>query len=229
MGQKVNPKGFRISVTKNWESRWFGTKKDFGDKLHEDLSIRNLVKTKLKDGAIDRVQIERFSNKIRITIFSARPGIVIGRKGQEIENIKSQIEKKVGKEKEITVDIVQVKMPELNASLVAQGIAHQQERRIPYRRAMKKAMQLAMEAGAQGIKVVCAGRLGGAELARTEQYHEGKVPLHTISANIDYGVAEANTLAGIIGVKVWICKPENMEQNNGTNAKKGKVSKGTKR
>ena len=228
MGQKVNPKGFRVVINKNWESRWFGTKKEFGDKLHEDLAVRKLVKNKLKDGAISRVQIERFSNRIRISIYSARPGIVIGRKGQEIDNLKSIIQKKVGKDKEVIVDIIQVKVPELNASLVAQSIAQQQERRVPYRRAMKKAMQLAMEAGAQGIRVCCAGRLGGAELARTEQYREGKVPLHTISADIDYGVAEANTLAGIIGVKVWICKPENMEQDHGTNAKKGKASKSSK-
>ena len=229
MGQKVNPRGFRIAVTKNWESRWFGSKKEFGDKLHEDLYIRQFIKEKLKDAAIARVQIERFSNRIKITIHSARPGIVIGRKGQEIENLKTSVEKKIGKDKEVMIDIMQIKVPELNASLVAQSVAQQQERRVPYRRAMKKAMQLAMEVGAQGIKISCAGRLGGAELARTEHYHEGKVPLHTISADIDYGVAEANTLAGIIGVKVWICKPENMEQNYGTNAQKGKIQKSSKR
>ena len=229
MGQKVNPKGFRIAVTKNWESRWFGTKKEFGDKLHEDLTIRKLIKRKLKDAAISRVQIERFSNRVRVAIYSARPGIVIGRKGQEIENLKKVIQKKIGNEKEILIDIVQIKVPELDATLVAQSVAQQQERRVSHRRAMKKAMQLAMEAGAQGVRIACAGRLGGAELARTEQYREGKVPLHTISADIDYGVAEANTLAGIIGVKVWICKPEIMEQDHGTNAKKSKASKSTKR
>ena len=228
MGQKVNPIGFRIGVTKDWRSRWFGRKKDFGTKLHEDLLIRKTIETRLKDAAVSRVQIERFANRIRVAIHSARPGLVIGRKGADIEELKSLLTKQTGG-KEIFVDIVEIKNPEVDATLVANSIAQQLERRVSFRRAMKKSLQLAMDMGADGIKIKCGGRLGGAEIARDEQYSLGKVPLHTLSANIDYGTAEANTLAGIIGIKVWICKPINLEQKNGPNAKARKAPKGSKR
>ena len=228
MGQKVNPIGLRLAVTKDWRSRWFASKRDFGTKLHEDLLVRDIVKTRLKEAGISRVVIERFANRIRVAIHSSRPGLVIGRKGAEIETLKTLLSKKTGG-KEIFIDIVEVKTPEVDATLVAEGIARQLERRVSFRRAMKKSIQLAMDLGADGIRVRCAGRLGGAEMARIEAYSEGKVPLQTMSANIDYGVAEASTLAGIIGIKVWICKSKNLEQKNGPNAKTGKVQKGSKR
>jgi small subunit ribosomal protein S3 len=228
VGQKVNPTGLRIGITKDWRSRWFARKADFGTKLHEDLMIREIVISRLKEAAISRVTIERFANRVRVAVFSARPGLVIGRKGAEIDNLKAILAKKTGG-KEIFVEIVEVKSPEVDATLVSQSIASQLERRVSFRRAMKKAIQTAMDLGADGIKVKCSGRLGGAELARTEHYMQGKVPLQTLSANIDYGFAEANTLAGIIGVKVWICKPINLEQKNGPTAKTGKVQKGSKR
>lgn len=228
MGQKVNPIGFRIGVTKDWRSRWFSRKKDFGIKLHEDMVIRKLLAERLKDAAVARVNIERFANRVRITLFSARPGLVIGRKGKDIESLKALVSKKISG-KEVFIDIVEIKKPEVDATLVAQSIAQQIERRVSYRRAMKKAMQLAMDSGADGIKIKCGGRLNGADIARDEQYNEGRVPLHTITANIDYHHAEANTLAGIIGIKVWICKPKDLEQQNGPNAKARKVPKGAKR
>lgn len=228
MGQKVNPISLRLGLTKDWRSRWFGRKADFGIKLHEDLLIRDVVKTRLKEAAISRVTIERFANRIRVAVFSARPGLVIGRKGAEIEKLKSILSKKTNG-KEIFIEIVEVKSPEVDATLVAESIAQQLERRVSFRRAMKKAIQTAMDFGADGIRVKCGGRLGGAELARTESYSQGKVPLQTLSANIDYGFAEANTLTGITGVKVWICKPLNLEQKNGPNAKAGKAQKGAKR
>ena len=228
MGQKVNPTGLRIGLNKDWRSRWFGRKVDFGKKLHEDLMIRETIMTTLKEAAISRVTIERFANRIRVAVHSARPGLVIGRKGAEIEKLKTSLSKKTGG-KEVFVDIIEVKSPEVDATLVAQSIAQQLERRVSFRRAMKKAIQTAMDVGADGIRVKCGGRLGGADLARNESYSQGKVPLQTLSANIDYGFAEANTLAGIIGVKVWICKPKNLEQKNGPNSKTGKVQKGSKR
>lgn len=227
MGQKVNPTGLRIALTKDWRSRWFGRKADFGNKLHEDLMIREIINSTLKEAAISKIIIERFANRIRIAVHSARPGLVIGRKGSEIDKLKVDLSKKTGG-KEVFVDLVEVKNPEIDATLVSQSIAQQLERRVSFRRAMKKAIQTAMELGADGIRVKCGGRLGGAELARNERYSEGKVPLQTISANIDYGFAEANTLAGIIGVKVWICKNNNLEQKNGPNTKTGKVQKSPK-
>lgn len=207
MGQKVNPNGLRVAVNKDWRSRWFASKKEFGNLLHEDIEIRKMVKTRLKDAAVPEVIIERYANRARITVFTARPGIVIGRKGQDIEKLKEEISKKTGKE--IYVEIREVKDPDTTAQLVAENIAVQLERRVSFRRALKRAVQLAMDLGALGIKVRVAGRLGGAELARTEGYKEGKVPLHTLRANIQYGFTEARTVAGCIGVKVWICrKPE---------------------
>jgi small subunit ribosomal protein S3 len=207
LGQKVNPNGLRVAVNKDWRSRWFAGKKEFGDLLHEDIEIRKMVKTRLKDAAVPEVIIERYANRARVTVFTARPGIVIGRKGQDIEKLKEEIGKKTGKE--VYVEIREVKDPDTTAQLVAENIAVQLERRVSFRRALKRAVQLAMDLGALGIKVRVSGRLGGAELARTEGYKEGKVPLHTLRANIQYGFTEAHTVAGKIGVKVWICrKPE---------------------
>lgn len=204
MGQKVNPTGLRVSVNKDWRSRWFADKKSFGPLLQEDIKIRELVKTRLKDAAVPEILIERYANRARVTVFTARPGIVIGRKGADIEKLREEIAKQTGKE--IYVEIKEVKDADCNAQLVAENIALQLERRVSFRRALKRAVQMAMELGALGIRVHASGRLGGAELARREGYREGKVPLHTLRANVQYGFAEANTMAGAIGIKVWICK-----------------------
>ncbi len=204
MGQKVNPIGLRVSVYKNWKSKWYADKKLYPDLLHEDIKIRDLIKTKLYHTGVPRIIIERASNKCRIIIHTARPGIVIGRKGAEIEKLKEEIFK-IAK-KEIQVDIEEVKTPELDAQLVAENIAQQLEKRISFRRAMKKAVSSSMALGAEGVKVRCGGRLGGGEIARSEGYKEGRVPLHTLRADVDYGFAEARTTYGLIGVKVWICK-----------------------
>lgn len=206
MGQKTNPIGLRIALTRDWRSKWYADKKDFGKLLIEDRKIRDLLKKKLEAAAVPRIQIERAANRCRITIHTARPGVVIGRKGAEIDKIKEELSKMTGKE--IYVDIVEVKSPEIDAQLVAENVALQLERRISFRRAMKKALQTAMDFGADGIKIRCAGRLGGAELARVEQYMQGRVPLHTLRANIDYGFAEAKTVYGKLGVKCWVCKGE---------------------
>lgn len=241
MGQKVNPIGLRTALTKNWESRWFANKGLFGEWLHEDLRIRKFIKEEymIKNkgqnelaaaaAAIARIQIERYANRVRVTIHSARPGLLIGKKGEELDVLRQAIAKLVGG-KELFVEIAEVRRAEVNAQLVAENIAMQLERRIGFRRAMKRAIQTAMEMGVDGIKINCAGRLGGAELAREEQYKEGRVPLHTLKANIDYGFAEAATTAGKIGVKVWICHKEGMEdQDYAANAKKSKVQKGSTR
>jgi small subunit ribosomal protein S3 len=196
----------RVGVNKDWRSRWFADKKQFGDMLHEDIQIRDLVKKRLKDAAVPEVIIERYANRARVTIYTARPGIVIGRKGADIDKLREEIAKLTGKE--IYVEIKEVKDPDVNAQLVAENIAVQLERRVSFRRALKRSVQMAMELGALGIRVHAAGRLGGAELARREGYREGKVPLHTLRANVQYGFAEAHTVAGKIGVKVWICKKE---------------------
>ena len=206
MGQKTNPIGLRIAVTKDWRSKWYAEKKEFGKLLTEDRKIREILKKKLESASVPKILIERAATRCRITIFTARPGVVIGRKGAEIDKLKEELSRMTGKE--IYVDIQEVKTPELDAQLVAENIALQLERRISFRRAMKKAVQVAMDFKADGIKVRCAGRLGGAELARVESYHEGSVPLHTLRANIDYGFAEANTVYGKLGVKCWICKGE---------------------
>ena len=229
MGQKVNPIGFRIPVTKAWQSRWFARKATFGDLLHEDLRIRSYVKEQLAQAAISKVLIERFANRLRVTVFSGRPGLVIGRKGTEIDRIRGEIAKLTGG-KEIYLELKEVGQPETDAQLVAESIAQQLEKRIGFRRAMKRAIQTAMDLGALGIKIRCSGRLGGSELARTEQFRDGKVPLHTLRANIDYGFTEARTVAGAIGIKVWICKPEVTEDDpNGHDAKTRKAPKGAKR
>jgi len=229
LGQKVNPIGFRIPVTKDWKSRWFARKADFGPMLREDLQIRDFVKAELRQAAISKVTIERFAKRVRVTVFSGRPGLVIGRKGSEIDRLKTAIAD-LTDGKEIYIDIREVRTPELDAQLVAESISQQLERRINFRRAMKRAIQTAMDLGAEGCRVRCSGRLNGAELARTEQYKDGKVPLHTLRANIDYGFSEARTTAGAIGVKVWICKPKDWEDNaNASDAKARKVQKGATR
>lgn len=226
MGQKVNPIGFRLPVTRNWQSRWFARKTDFGPLLQEDLRIRAFVKDQLSQAAVSKVTIERFAKRLRVTVFSGRPGLVIGRKGEAIDRLKLDISSLSGG-KEVYLDIREIRNPEVDAQLVSENIAQQLERRINFRRAMKRAIQTAMDMGADGIRVRCAGRLNGAELARTEQYKDGRVPLHTLRANIEYGFAEARTLAGTIGVKVWICKPQSLEdEQNATDAKTRKASKG---
>ncbi|MFT5239798.1 MAG: small subunit ribosomal protein S3 [Candidatus Promineifilaceae bacterium] len=205
MGQKVNPIGLRVTVEKDWRSRWFSRKKDFGTILIEDLAIRDRVKKGLENAAVSDVIIERYANRVRVNIHSARPGVIIGRKGQDIEKIRTDLSTMTGKE--IYVEIHEVKSPDSNAQLVAENICSQLERRVSFRRAMKRAMKVAMDMGVNGIKIRASGRLGGAELSRVEWYKEGTVPLHTLRANISYGFAEASTTAGRIGLKVWICKP----------------------
>lgn len=207
MGQKVNPIGMRVAVKKDWRSRWFSPKRDFGKLLIEDGKIRQLVMKRLENAAVAQVQIERYANRVRVNIFTARPGIVIGRKGQDIDKIRGELAKLTGG-KEIYIEIKEVKNPDTNAQLVAENIAVQIERRVSTKRAIKRAIKLAMDLGAEGIKIKVAGRLGGAELSRTEWYKEGKIPLHTLRANIDYGFTEAATTAGLIGVKVWVCKKD---------------------
>lgn len=206
MGQKTNPIGLRVAVNRDWRSKWYSDKKEFGRLLTEDYQIRELLKKRLESASVPKILIERAANRCRITILTARPGVVIGRKGAEIDKLKEELSKMTGKE--IYVDIQEIKTPETDAQLVAENIALQLERRVSFRRAMKKAIQTAMDLGAEGIKIRCGGRLGGAELARVENYHEGRVPLHTLRANIDYGFAEANTVYGKLGVKVWVCKGE---------------------
>lgn len=222
MGQKTNPIGLRVAVNKDWRSKWYAEKKDFGKLLSEDRKIRDILKKKLESASVPKIQIERAATRCRITIFTARPGVVIGRKGAEIDKLKEELSRMTGKE--IYVDIQEIKTPETDAQLVAENIALQLERRISFRRAMKKAVQTAMDFGAVGIKVRCAGRLGGAELARVETYHEGSVPLHTLRAQIDYGFAEAHTLYGKLGIKCWICKGENKPEKGGPNQPASPVS-----
>jgi small subunit ribosomal protein S3 len=249
VGQKVNPIGFRLPVNKDWKSRWFARKAQFGSLLHEDLRIRRRLAEKLKNASVSKVLIERFGKRIRVTIFTSRPGVVIsgnfnqqpgsfergsrrraeGKKGAGLDEIRGIIQE-VAPDQEVLLEVKEVRVPEVDAQLVADSIAQQLQRRVAFRRAMKRAIQTAMEKGAEGIRIRCAGRLNGAELARTEQYKDGKVPLHTLRANIDYGFSEAETLTGIIGIKVWICKPQNWEETkNGPNAKTRKVSKGAAR
>lgn len=206
MGQKTNPIGLRVAVTKDWQSKWYADKKDYSRLILEDAKIRALLKGKLESASVPRIAIERAASRCRITIFTARPGLVIGRRGAEIDKIKEDLGRLTGKE--VYVEIQEIKSPETDAQLVAENVAMQLERRISFRRAMKKAIQFALEKGADGIKLRCSGRLGGAELSRVETYHQGRVPLHTLRANIDYGFAEARTMYGKLGVKCWICKGE---------------------
>ncbi len=213
MGQKVNPIGLRLGINRTWDSRWFSSKKEFADKLHADIAIRKYVKSKLKDAGISKVVIERPAKKAVIALHSAKPGIIIGKKGADIDKIKNELKKFVGKDTEVILNIIEIRKPELDAKLVAEGIAQQLERRVAFRRAMKRAMSSAMRLGAKGIRVNVSGRLGGAEIARMEWYREGRVPLHTLRADVNYATAEAYTTYGIIGVKVWIYKGDIMEHD----------------
>jgi len=206
MGQKIHPTGFRLAVTRDWASRWFASSRDFPRMLSEDLQVRDFLKKRLAHASVGRVVIERPAKNARITLYSARPGVVIGKKGEDIENLKRDLQKIVGVP--VHVNIEEVRKPELDAKLIADSIAQQLEKRIMFRRAMKRSVQNAMRLGALGIKINVGGRLNGAEIARSEWAREGRVPLHTLRADIDYGVAEANTTYGVIGVKVWIYKGE---------------------
>ena len=205
MGQKVNPYGIRLGINKTWSSRWF-SKNEYTKLLHQDLKIKKYVEKKLKNASISKINIERAAKKLRVSIYSSRPGIIIGKKGADIETLKNDLSKMSNLE--VFLDIKEVRKPEVEARLVAENIATQLEKRISFRRAMKKAVQSAMRLGAKGVKVVCSGRLGGAEIARTEKYHEGSVPLHTLRGDIDYATAQAETTYGICGIKVWINKGE---------------------
>ena len=206
MGQKVNPHGIRVGIIKDWDSKWYANRKDFGDSLVEDYKIRKFLKKKLFNSGIAKIEIEKKQEKTLITLHAAKPGIIIGKGGAEIEKLKADVKKLIGKD--VHINIMEIKVPDMNAQLVAENIAAQLEKRISFRRAMKQCMQRTMKMGAKGIKTAVSGRLGGAEIARCEHYHEGTIPLQTLRADIDYGFAEANTTYGKIGVKVWIYKGE---------------------
>ncbi len=212
MGQKIHPTGFRLSVSRNWASRWYASNRDFAGMLAEDIMVRVYLMAKLKNAAVSRVLIERPAKNARITIFSARPGVVIGKKGEDIETLKRELASRLGVP--VSVNIEEVRKPEIDAQLIADSITQQLEKRIMFRRAMKRAMQNAMRLGAQGIKIMSAGRLNGIEIARTEWYREGRVPLHTLRADIDYATSEAKTTYGIIGVKVWVYKGDTLGRND---------------
>lgn len=212
MGQKINPTGFRLAVTRNWSSRWYASNKDFAGMLAEDIKVREYLKVKLKNASVSRVLIERPAKNARITIYSARPGVVIGKKGEDIENLKRELSKQLGVP--VAVNIEEVRKPEIDAKLIADSITQQLEKRIMFRRAMKRAMQNAMRLGAQGIKIMSSGRLNGIEIARREWYREGRVPLHTLRADIDYGTSQAMTTYGVIGVKVWVYKGDTLGRND---------------
>lgn len=211
MGQKINPIGFRLGINRTWDSRWFATKSDYAGLLRDDLAIRGYIQKELKAASIAKVVIERPHKKCRITIHSGRPGLIIGKKGADIEKLKRKIQTMT--DSDVSLNIVEIRKPELDATIVAQSIAQQLERRIAFRRAMKRSVQSAIRLGAGGIRINCGGRLGGAEIARMEWYREGRVPLHTLRADIDYGTAEAETAYGICGVKVWIFKGEILEHD----------------
>lgn len=210
MGQKVKPIGLRLGINRTWDSRWFADK-SYSDLLHKDIDVRNYLMTKLKSAAVSKVVIERPAGRARVTIYSGRPGLIIGKKGQDIEKLRNDLSKKLGMD--VSLNILEIRKPEVDAKLVAENIAQQLERRVAFRRAMKRSVQSAMRLGAAGVRINCAGRLGGAEIARTEWYREGRVPLHTLRADVDYGEAEANTTYGICGIKVWIFKGEIMEHD----------------
>lgn len=211
MGQKVNPIGLRLGVNRTWDSRWVASKGEYGRLLHEDIAIRKALMKSLKQAAISKIVIERPHKKCRVTIYSARPGVVIGKKGADIEKMRKSVTKMTNSE--VVINIVEVRKPEVDATLVADSIAQQLERRVAFRRAMKRAVQSAMRLGAEGIRINCSGRLGGAEIARQEWYREGRVPLHTLRADVDYGVATAFTTYGTCGIKVWIFKGEILEHD----------------
>ncbi len=211
MGQKINPIGLRLGVNRTWDSRWFANKAEYGKLLHEDMKIRETLQKGLKQAAISKIVIERPHKKCRVNIHSARPGVVIGKKGADIDKLRKQVGKLT--KSEVAINIVEVRKPEVDATLVAESIAQQLERRVAFRRAMKRAVQSAMRLGAEGIRINCSGRLGGAEIARLEWYREGRVPLHTLRADVDYGVATAHTAYGTCGIKVWIFKGEILEHD----------------
>lgn len=211
MGQKVNPIGYRLGFSKTWSSRWFATPKEIKNYIKEDYQIRSYIKNNLKYAGISKVEIERYAEKVVVVIHTARPGVIIGRRGAEIERIEEDLQSFI-KDKELAVEIKEVKIPEAEAQLIAENVAFQIEKRISHRRAMKRAIQLAMEAAVKGIKITCSGRLAGAEIARSETYKEGKIPLQTLRADIDYGFAEAKTTYGVVGVKVWVYKGDIFEK-----------------
>ena len=227
MGQKINPTGLRVGVIKDWESRWYADSKEFGDTLVADYNLRNYLLETLAPAGVPKVEIERDAKRIRINIYCAKPGMVIGRGGSEIDKLKETLEKKL--DKPVSLNVIEVKQPDLNAQLVSENIAGQLERRVSYRRALKQAIGRTMKMGAQGIKVQVSGRLGGAEIARSEHYHEGTIPLQTIRADIDYGFAQANTQYGAIGVKTWIYKGEVLKDNRQEEPKKSKKRNSRKR
>jgi len=212
MGQKIHPTGFRLCVTRDWSSRWFANSKAYAGMLKEDIAVRDYLKKKLAHASVGRVVIERPAKNARVTVYSARPGVVIGKKGEDIEQLKADLQRRMGVP--VHVNIEEIRKPETDAQLIADSIAQQLEKRIMFRRAMKRAMQNAMRLGAQGIKIMSAGRLNGAEIARTEWYREGRVPLHTLRAEIDYGTSEAKTTYGIIGIKVWVFKGESVARGD---------------
>jgi small subunit ribosomal protein S3 len=222
MGQKINPIGFRLAVNRNWSSRWYANSRQFPGMLAEDIKVRDFLKRKLAHASVGRVLIERPAKDARITIFSARPGVVIGKKGEEIESLKAELRRLMGVQ-QVHVNIEEIRKPEIDAQLIADSIAQQLEKRIMFRRAMKRAMQNAMRLGAQGIKIMSAGRLNGIEIARTEWYREGRVPLHTLRADIDYGMGEAKTTYGVIGIKVWVYKGEVVAKTEATSAQPAAV------
>jgi small subunit ribosomal protein S3 len=211
MGQKVNPVGLRLGINRTWDSRWYARKGEYGSLLHEDMKIRDELMEALKQAAVSKIVIERPHKKCRVTIHSARPGVVIGKKGADIEKLRRKVAALT--DSDVVINIVEIRKPELDAQLVAESIAQQLERRVAFRRAMKRAMQSGMRLGAEGIRIKCSGRLGGAEIARSEGYHEGRVPLHTLRGDVDYGTATAFTTYGTCGVKVWIFKGEIMEHD----------------
>jgi small subunit ribosomal protein S3 len=211
MGQKVNPIGLRLGINRTWDSRWYANEKDYAGLLHEDIKIREFLQKKLSQAGISKIVIERPAKKARVTIHSARPGIIIGKKGADIDKLRQEISQMTASE--VHLNIVEIRKPEIDAKLIAENIAQQLERRVAFRRAMKRSVQSAMRLGALGIRINCGGRLGGAEIARTEWYREGRVPLHTLRADIDYGEAEAMTAYGICGIKVWVFKGEIMEHD----------------
>ena len=223
MGQKVNPHGIRVGIIKDWDSRWYADKKSYGENLVEDYKLRVFLKKKLFLAGVAKIEIEKFANKIRLSIHAAKPGIVIGKGGSEIDKLKKDVETLTGKS--VILNVIEVKSPDLSAQLVAENIASQLERRISFRKAMKQCMARTMKLGAKGIKAAVSGRVGGAEIARTEQYHEGTIPLQTLRADIDYGFAEADTTYGKLGVKVWIYKGEVLAESKNAKAAKAPAKK----
>jgi small subunit ribosomal protein S3 len=219
VGQKVHPHGLRLGIIRDWDGRWYANKRDYADLLHEDLKLRRFVKERFYGAGVSRVEIERAANQVRLTIHTARPGMVIGKGGHEVDTLRKDLEALTGKR--VQVNIVEVKYPELDAQLVAESVAYQLERRVSFRRAMRQAQQRTLRLGAEGIKISVSGRLGGAEIARTEWSSEGKIPLHTLRADIDYGFTEADTTYGQIGVKVWIYKGEVLPERTGKAAAEG--------